>query len=66
MKFWTIVTVATALTFQTYNSQAQLPDKVGSLITVDRDAAKLSQSSNPHQAFLSIVDKESVFLHHLQ
>ncbi len=61
MKFWTTAAISAVFTFQTYYSQAQLPDKVGSLITVDREAAKLSKTTTPHQAFLSIVDKESIF-----
>lgn len=39
---------------------AQLPDKVGSLITADRAAANVSKSESPHAALMSIVDKESV------
>lgn len=40
--------------------QAQLPAKVGSLITVDRAAANISKTETPHAALMSIVDKESV------
>lgn len=39
--------------------QAQLPERVGSLISADRTAANISKTVNPHQALLSIVDKES-------
>lgn len=39
--------------------QAQLPDKVGSLITADRRAANVAKSEGPFEAFMSIVDKES-------
>ncbi len=47
--------------FITFSSvQAQLPDKVGSLISADRTASNISKGSNPHQALLSIVDKESI------
>src|SRR5690606_15005830 len=40
---------------------AQIPDKVGSLIHADKEAALISKTTTPHQAFLSIVDKESKF-----
>jgi len=40
---------------------AQIPDKVGSLINADKEAALISKTTTPHQAFLSIVDKESKF-----
>lgn len=40
---------------------AQLPDKVGGLITADRNAATISKVQSPHAAFSSIIDKESVF-----
>lgn len=40
---------------------AQLPDKVGGLINADRTAAALSKSTTPHEAFMSIIDKESIF-----
>ncbi len=39
----------------------QLPNKVGSLITVDRNASNLSSRENPHAGLTSIVDKESSF-----
>ncbi len=38
---------------------AQLPNKVGSLITADRNAANLAKNSSPHEALMSIVDKNS-------
>jgi len=41
---------------------AQIPEKVGSLLQADKDAAALAKASTPHQAFLSIIDKESTFL----
>lgn len=41
------------------DAQAQLPDKVGGLIRADRTAANISKTSNPHDALMSIVDKES-------
>lgn len=40
---------------------AQLPEKVGGLITADRNAATISKTQSPHAAFSSIIDKESVF-----
>lgn len=41
---------------------AQLPEKVGGLISADRSAAAISQSNNsPHAGLSSIVDKESQF-----
>jgi len=42
-------------------SNAQLPEKVGGLITADRDAAYVSKTQNPHAALKSIVDKQSTF-----
>ncbi|GGH22483.1 nuclear transport factor 2 family protein [Sphingobacterium alkalisoli] len=39
----------------------QLPDKVGGLITADKNAAAISKMQNPHAAFMSIIDKESIF-----
>lgn len=39
----------------------QLPNKVGGLITVDRNAGVLSGRENPHAGLMSIVDKESSF-----
>ncbi len=44
-----------------YPLYAQLPEKVGGLISVDRNAARMSQRESPHAAFMSIIDKESVF-----
>lgn len=40
---------------------AQLPEKVGGLITADRNAAMISKAQSPHAAFSSIIDKESTF-----
>ncbi|MCY4781607.1 nuclear transport factor 2 family protein [Sphingobacterium sp. UT-1RO-CII-1] len=45
---------------QAHQVWAQLPDKVGSLITADRAAANVSRVESPHAALMSIVDKESV------
>lgn len=42
-----------------FEAQAQLPDKVGSLITADRTAGNIARRETPHEAFMSIVDKES-------
>ncbi|NGF56833.1 DUF4440 domain-containing protein [Parapusillimonas sp. SGNA-6] len=44
-----------------YPAYAQLPNKVGGLISADRNAAVLSKKESPHAAFMSIVDKQSVF-----
>ena len=38
---------------------AQLPDKVGSLITADRTVSNIAKRENPHEALMSVVDKES-------
>ncbi|MCA5004968.1 YybH family protein [Sphingobacterium bovistauri] len=40
---------------------AQLPEKVGGLITADRNAAIISKAQTPHAAFSSIIDKTSTF-----
>lgn len=39
---------------------SQIPDKVGSLLSADRAAARLSASEGPHKALLSITDRNSV------
>ncbi len=44
-----------------YPAYAQLPNKVGGLITADRNAAILSKNESPHAAFMSIIDKQTVF-----
>lgn len=49
------------LTISIHIANAQLPDKVGGLITADRNAAYISKTENPHAAFKSMVDKESTF-----
>ncbi|WP_159638461.1 DUF4440 domain-containing protein [Sphingobacterium composti Ten et al. 2007 non Yoo et al. 2007] len=54
------VSLATAM-FTTQSLFAQLPEKVGGLITADRNAAIISKGQGPHTAFSSIIDKESVF-----
>ncbi|SFS86265.1 DUF4440 domain-containing protein [Sphingobacterium wenxiniae] len=60
MKFKKIYTVvAVALCASTLTVKAQLPDKVGSVISADRAAGSISKNSGPHQALTSIVDKES-------
>ncbi|WDF69460.1 nuclear transport factor 2 family protein [Sphingobacterium oryzagri] len=48
-----------ALSALIFNAHAQLPDKVGGLIRADRTAANISKTSSPHDALMSIVDKES-------
>jgi len=42
-------------------AKAQLPEKIGGLISADRNAAALSKQTTPHEALSSIIDKESVF-----
>ena len=44
-----------------FNAVSQLPDKVGSLLTADRTAARLSATEGPYAAFLSMVDDNSTF-----
>lgn len=39
---------------------SQIPDKVGSLLSADRAAARISASEGPHKALLSIADRNSV------
>lgn len=38
---------------------AQLPEKVGSLISADRATANIAKRETPHKALMSVVDKES-------
>lgn len=40
---------------------AQMPEKVGSLIAADKNAATISKLQSPHAGLSSIIDKESVF-----
>lgn len=40
---------------------AQLPEKVGGLITADRNAAIIAKAQGPYDAFSSIIDKTSTF-----
>jgi ketosteroid isomerase-like protein len=54
------VSIATAM-LSTQVLFAQLPEKVGGLITADRNTAIVSKAEGPHIAFSSIIDKESVF-----
>lgn len=56
-KYSLITVFVCSMTFS--GVQAQLPEKVGSLISADRTAAGLAKREGPHKAFLSIVDKES-------
>ncbi|WP_400261714.1 hypothetical protein ACFX5U_18640 [Sphingobacterium sp. SG20118] len=61
MNIWnklSAVVFMSALSAQVF---AQIPDKVGSLISADKEAALISKTTTPHQAFLSIIDKESKF-----
>src|SRR5690606_34050131 len=43
------------------SSYGQLPDKIGGLLTVDRTAANLSKTENPHTGLKHMVDKQSTF-----
>ncbi|MBK1440779.1 nuclear transport factor 2 family protein [Parapedobacter sp. ISTM3] len=43
------------------NTFAQILGKVGSLLSADRTAARLSATEGPHAALLSIVDRNSTF-----
>lgn len=54
------VTLASVL-FSAQNLFAQLPEKVGGLITADRNAAIISKTQGPYEAFTSIIDKTSSF-----
>lgn len=60
MKYHNIVLLFLFLGFASV-VKAQLPEKVGSLIHADRNAAYISKSQNPHTAFKSIIDKQSTF-----
>ncbi|MFD2967600.1 DUF4440 domain-containing protein [Sphingobacterium bambusae] len=51
--------VLSALVVSASSVQAQLPDKVGGLIRADRTAANISKTTSPHEALMSVVDKES-------
>ncbi len=50
-----------AFALMTSVSKAQLPDKIGGLISADRNAAAISKQQSPYDALSSIIDKESVF-----
>lgn len=60
MRVIKIYSIITAVILGNTCLHAQLPDKVGSLITADRTAASIAKKETPHKAFMSIVDKESV------
>jgi len=61
MNFWNRLSVVTLMSVVGTTLHAQIPEKVGSLLQADKDAAALAKASTPHQAFLSIIDKESTF-----
>lgn len=48
--------------FFSFSGLAQLPSKVGGLISVDKTAANLSKSDGPHAGLKYMVDKETTFL----
>lgn len=54
-------TACIAFAFVSSVAKAQLPEKIGGLISVDRNAAALAKQESPHSALSSIIDKESVF-----
>lgn len=45
----------------THTVTAQVLGKVGSLLTADRTAARLSEAEGPHAALMSVVDRNSTF-----
>ncbi|MEJ5052906.1 nuclear transport factor 2 family protein [Sphingobacterium sp. MYb382] len=51
--------VVCLLGLTSFTAQAQLPDRIGGIVSADRSAANISKTLSPHQALLSIVDKES-------
>lgn len=61
MRFSLLGTSCLAFALMTLSVKAQLPDKIGSLISADRNAAALSKQQSPYEALSSIIDKESVF-----
>ena len=54
------ITIFAAALFS-LNSFAQLPEKVGGLLNVDKTAANLSKTENPRAGLKYMIDKESVF-----
>lgn len=61
MRFSLFSTSCLAFALMTSVSKAQLPDKIGGLISADRNAAAISKQHSPYEALSSIIDKESVF-----
>lgn len=61
MKFFFSSSLLVAFLFLHNAVEAQLPEKIGGLISADRNAAALSVQETPHAALSSIIDKESVF-----
>lgn len=51
--------VVCLLGFTSFTAQAQLPDRIGGIVSADRSAANISKTASPHEALLSIVDKQS-------
>ncbi len=51
-----------AATLISFSSFAQLPEKVGGLLSVDRTAANLSKNESPYTGLKYIIDKETTFL----
>lgn len=61
MRFSLLSTSCLAFALMTSVSKAQLPDKIGGLISADKNAAAISKQQSPYEALSSIIDKESVF-----
>jgi ketosteroid isomerase-like protein len=61
MRFNHFVSASLVFSLISVEVNAQLPEKIGSLISVDKNASVLSTQQSPHTALLSIIDKESVF-----
>ncbi len=61
MKFNLFTTSCLAFALMSSMAKAQLPEKIGGLISADKNAAAISKQQTPYDALSSIIDKESVF-----
>lgn len=61
-KKYSLVLLAVFLFSAKKESFSQLPNKVGSLLTAERTINRLAAEYTPHNALLSVTDKETVFL----
>lgn len=61
MRFNFFSTSLLAFVLMSSMAKAQLPEKIGGLISADRNAAALSKQQSPYIALSSVIDKESVF-----